>query len=74
MGTKPFESAPNMLTGSDPCGIGKFRETPLQDVPMSFFEWIRREEAMYPRLWRGERWLAVIIYLNHNNILVPEKK
>lgn len=71
--SRPFESAPKMLTPDDPCGIGKFANTPLKDVPMSFFEWMRESEKLNPRQWRGYKWLAVIIYLNANGILLPVK-
>jgi hypothetical protein len=71
--SRPFESAPKMLQPTDVCGIGKFKNTPLRDVPLTFFEWMREVERLYPRVYRGDRWLAVIKYLNFNEILIAEK-
>jgi len=68
---RPFAAAPKMLTHYDKCGIGKFKNIPLKDVPTTFFQWMHESEKLSPRVWRGHQWVQVMIYLRHHKIILP---
>lgn len=56
------------LTDDDNCGIGQYANTPLKDVPFSFFEWMVHKEIEGLHLSRSKQWVRVIQYIkSHAN-------
>jgi hypothetical protein len=56
------------LQGSDLCGLGKFKNTPLSKVPESFFLWMIREQEEAPRVNRGWQWVRVLNYYKNKSL------
>ena len=55
--------APPPLSDSDIIGLGKYKYMPLPDVPVSFYEWMVKEQIEAPRVYRGVRWIQVMDWL-----------
>lgn len=58
-----LSAAPSPLSDDDPCGIGIHKDTPLREVPISYFAWMVRQQAEYPRESRSPQWIRVIQYI-----------
>jgi hypothetical protein len=58
-----FKKAPRQLTDADPCGLKPYVNTPLRDVPVSYFEWMVLQQQYAPRVNRGTQWLRVMEWI-----------